>query len=80
MHAAAAEPGRARLRIADATATVPSGLASFGHASHFITFQGWTFSSHGDPQERAAITDSIKSMLTGIFAQKGERKRFAISR
>jgi hypothetical protein len=63
MHVVAAEPGRARLRIADATAMGPSGPASFGHISHFIAFRGVTFSSARDPQERAAITDSITSML-----------------
>lgn len=49
MHAVAAEPDRAKLRIADATATAPSGLASFGHAGDFIAFQGSTFSFAGTP-------------------------------
>jgi hypothetical protein len=73
MHAVAAEPDRPKLHIADATPMVPSGLASFGHTSHFITLQGLPFSTACDPQEQPAITDSIKSMPAGMFAQKGDR-------
>lgn len=33
----------------------------------------WSALRKGDPQERLVIVDSIKSMLAGIFAQKGDR-------
>jgi hypothetical protein len=73
MHAAAAEPDRPKLHIADATAMVRSGLASFGHTRHFIAFQGLTFSAASHPQERLPIADSNTSMPAGMFAQKGDR-------
>jgi hypothetical protein len=73
MHAEAAEPDRPKLHIAGATAMVLSGLASFGHTSPFITFQGLTFRTALDPQERSRIADSTTSMPAGMFAQKGDR-------